>query len=504
MHPGVADGDSAELQWAGPLLGICHSPGYALQVSFLKLFGALPIGGSLAWRANVMSAVFGIFGCLALYGSVRRITGGVLPGCIAATTLAFSSVFWSHALVAETYVFGASFILVAVYSAVRFVESDRSPWLWATALLLGVAVAERLPELLIVPAFLALWLAFRRRARLDWRRASVCAGLMALPFVLAVGLNVARSDPERIPARDDALRDAIIGYHPHEVTYDYGAGPGLVERLQSATSFVLGVRWSARVGASHVGGTSLKYAWLLSGLGVWGDRFAPEVDHDFMLRGGTSLGALGVLLALAGVFFWRRRPGWVLLGLGLWAGNLAFVLLYYSWDNLTFTVPSLAGLALLAGLGAAGPPSDADPPPRRRRIYTLVCLIAPLALLLTNFRYVDRNTEAERANVEQRQRIAQAAWPPESVIMTTYWPAMTYRYLLRVEVERLDVLVLHTQQDTWSDLARHFLELGRPLFFTPGMLPPRIEAALLRETPLEFARLGFILIDPKQARSPSD
>jgi hypothetical protein len=36
------------------------------------------------------------------------------------------------------------------------------------------------------------------------------------------------------------------------------------------------------------------------------------------------------------------------------------------------------------------------------------------------------------------------------------------------------------------------------------MLPPRIEAALLRETPLEFARLGFILIDPKQARSPSD
>jgi hypothetical protein len=146
MHPGVADGASAELQWAGPLLGICHSPAYAVQVSFLKLFGALPIGGSLAWRANVMSAVFGIAGCLALYGAVRRMTGRVLPGWIAATTLAFSSVFWSHALVAETYVFGAGFILLAVYSAVRFVESDRSAWLWATALLLGVAVAERPPR----------------------------------------------------------------------------------------------------------------------------------------------------------------------------------------------------------------------------------------------------------------------------------------------------------------------------------------------------------------------
>ena len=113
------------------------------------------------------------------------------------------------------------------------------------------------------------------------------------------------------------------------------------------------------------------------------------------------------------------------------------------------------------------------------------------------------STDAERARVEQRQRIAQAAWPSDSVIMTTYTPAMTYRYLLRVEVERPDVLVLHTQQDTWSDLARHFLELGRPLFFTPGMLPPRIESALFRETPLEFARLGFILIDPKKTRLSS-
>jgi hypothetical protein len=132
-----------------------------------------------------------------------------------------------------------------------------------------------------------------------------------------------------------------------------------------------------------------------------------------------------------------------------------------------------------------------------------VCLIVPLALLLTNFRYVDRRSEAERARVEQRQRIAEAAWPLDSVIMTTYWPAMTYRYLLRVEVERPDVLVLHPQPYTWGDLARHFLDLGRPLFVTGGMLPPRIEAALIRETPLEFARLGFIRIDPTRLRPSS-
>ena len=97
LHPGVDAGDSAELQLNAPLLGICHPPGYQIEVTVGRFWLLLPLGGSVAWRMNLLMAVMGVVGCLALYGSVRRVTGQTLPGVLSALLLGLSGVFWSHA-----------------------------------------------------------------------------------------------------------------------------------------------------------------------------------------------------------------------------------------------------------------------------------------------------------------------------------------------------------------------------------------------------------------------
>lgn len=497
LHPGVAEGDSAELQWAGPLLGTCHSPGYALQILALKLFTALPIGGSVAWRANLLSAVMGIAGALALYGAVRRVTGRVLAGWFAAATLALSSVYWWHSLVAEVYVFGAAFILLALYAAARFIESDDPRWLGGAALSLGVAIAERPSEVLIVAAFIALWLAFRRRARLTPARFLAAAVIAVLPFLLAVGMNVAKGDPTRLAARDDWLRDSLPGVDiSGEVTYDYGAGPGLVEKVRYATFFTLGLKWSPRLSPQRIRVTIPRYAWLVSGIGAWGDRFMLERQHDPMLRGGVSLGLPALLLALAGVVLWRREPGWLLLGLGLVAGNLPFVLLYNAFDSMTFTIPSLIGLAFLAGLGCAGRPAPPGEQPARPSRLRFACLLLPLALILCNYRYVDRNTEALRSTVQERQRAVSASWPRESVIMATYWPAMTYRYLIQIEAGRPDVTVIHLTKESLPPAARHLAGLGRPVFARRLLVSREARQRLPPVTPSDLRDLDFLYLDP--------
>ncbi len=501
LHPGVAAGDSAELQWAGPLLGTCHSPGYALQVLALKLFTALPIGGSVAWRANLLSAVMGIAGALALYGAVRRVTGRALAGWFAAATLALSSVYWWHSLVAEVYVFGAAFILLALYAAARFVLSDDPRWLGGAALALGVAVAERPSEALIVPAFVALWIAFRRRARLTPRRLLAAAALAFLPFLLAVGMNVAKGDPARLAARDDSLRDGIPGVDlSGEVTYDYGAGPGWVEKARYATFFTLGLKWSSRFSLLTLRVSLPGYAWLVSGIGAWGDRFMLEWQHDPMLRGGVSLGLPGLLLALAGVVLWRREAGWVLLGLGLVAGNLLFVLPYGAFDSMTFTIPSLIGLAFLAGLGCAGRPARPGGPTASASRLRVACLLLPLALILCNYHYVDRSTEALRSTVQERQRAASVSWPRESVILTTYWTAMTYRYLMQIEAGRSDIAVIHLPRGSFTAAARHLVGLGRPVFAWRPLVSREARRTLPPATPPDIRGLGFLYLDPRTVR----
>ncbi len=132
---------------------------------------------------------------------------------------------------------------------------------------------------------------------------------------------------------------------------------------------------------------------------------------------GPSLGLPGVLLALAGIVFARRHWGWVLLGAGLFMGNLIFCLWHHPFDNLTFTIPGLAGLALLAGLGVAGPYAAAWRTPGR-----WLCrgpgLATVLFLLLTNYPLVDRATPATAADLALARRLAAAPFPQNSGVPT--------------------------------------------------------------------------------------
>ena len=121
--------------------------------------------------------------------------------------------------------------------------------------------------------------------------------------------------------------------------------------------------------------------WLLSGRGVFGDRFQPS-DRRFNEQGrGSSIGIIGLVLAILSFVFRRREYGWVLLGSSMFVGNLVFILWHHRFDNLTFTIPGLIGISLLVGLGAGGPRHLGR---GRRTVFQMACLIVPLFLLVGN------------------------------------------------------------------------------------------------------------------------
>jgi len=499
LHPGVADGDSAELQWAAPLLGIAHAPGYALQITAGKFFTMLPLGGDAAWRMNLLSAVCGVLGALALFSAVRRITGRVLPALLSQAMLAFGSVYWSQSLVAEVYVFGGMFLCFAIDAAARYAAGGRAVWLAAAAFALGVVCAERPSELLVVPAFAAMLLAFRGRVPITARRWALAAVCLAAPFVIALALNLVRADPGRLAVRDDALRDGIVGYHEGEVTFDYGRTSKPIEALATTTSFMLGLKWSGRFLGDPRGGEfvlpgighrAARMAWLLAGGGLFGSRFAPP-GSDPMLEGGVSPGLAGLALALAGAILWRRTPGWVVLGTGIFAANLCFILAYHAWDSLTFAIPGQIGLALLAGLGSAGPPA-AVWSSRATLALGLVSCIVVMSLIPINAAVVNRNTPEERAHQQRMARVAQARLPDGAAILTKYWPAMTMRYLFWVQSGRTDISVIHAMRGTHLKLAAALHNQGRAVFFTNDIVPERIEKELVARTPEEFRSLGLL------------
>ena len=278
LHPGVDLFDSAELQYMSPLLGICHPPGYQIEVGFAKLFSLLPIGESVAWRINLMMLICGVIGALSLYGAVTRITKKPLAGLIAGATLGFSTIYWMHCLVAEVYVFYGMFLLLGVYAAVRFVQSDKCLWLYLTAILVGVAIADRPSELFVLPGFLGLYLGFRRKVHLGLVRIAVSVLLLILPFAFSVVCFMVRNDAQNPPHRDDILREQILSLGPSEITRGYDPDASVAQKLTNAVGYSLGLKWSRKAGFSfeHLIPDIKNYARMLSGSGAFGGGFAQK------------------------------------------------------------------------------------------------------------------------------------------------------------------------------------------------------------------------------------
>ena len=178
--------DGGDLIAAARTLGIPHPSGYPTYTLLAWLFTQLPIG-VIAYRVNLLSAVcaaaaIGLFFCAA-----RRVLPDdrypLLLPAITALILAFSSLLWSQAVIAEVYALLMFFASLLLWLLIRWQDSNRDRYLWLAAFALGLALGNHLTILFWVPAALIyLW-----PERRHWLRVRTVLPAVAL-FV--IGLSV--------------------------------------------------------------------------------------------------------------------------------------------------------------------------------------------------------------------------------------------------------------------------------------------------------------------------
>ena len=501
LAPGVAAGDAAELQHAAPLLGICHEPGYALEVAVGWLASRVPVGPSIAWRINALQALFGTLGVVALFDALRTATGRLVPAALGAAMLAWSSIYWSTSTVAEVYVFHAAFLLLGTSAFARFVVGRRFRFALGSAVALGVACAGRPSELLVLPGFAMAWAVASPPLRLPRAGAKLLGVAFALPFAASVAFHWVRDDPQALHRRDAALARELLG--------EPGPDAWLAGRLRAAIAYNLGIRWAEhatrRADLGRVAGDARRYGELLAGAALLAGNPVPESARARDRGFGTSLGIGGLALALSGAVFRRRSP-WVWIGVGLFVGNLAFYFWFQRWDGLTFTIPGLAGLALLAGLGAAGP-QGAPPGSASRRACAGLAAVTAGGLLVANFAPVDRSRTSEPLGFPHATPEELAQLPPDAVLVMDYWRATTYRYLVHVEAGRDDVRVLDPAPELQARLVDALSKSGRRSFVLAAPPATRLAPGLRawrRATPPWLARYGFVEVPASPSASGTE
>jgi hypothetical protein len=202
LAPAVGEADTFEFQVGIARLGIAHGSGYPLLMLIGRLFASLPLGGTLAFRANLTSALFGALAAAGALKLARRLGAGPLAALLAGLAFGLSPTLWSRAVEVEAYTLNAAFVTALLLLSLRLASPAAEEAhtahrdLGLLALLFGLSLTNHLTTLLLAPAAgLATLVALRRIGQpAAWRT------LAWMVLLFLVGISVYLYVPLRWPA----------------------------------------------------------------------------------------------------------------------------------------------------------------------------------------------------------------------------------------------------------------------------------------------------------------
>jgi hypothetical protein len=187
LLPSVGWGDIARFQYVARIWGIPHRFGYPLYIALSRLFGYLPVGGAssalghgLAYRINLMSAVFAALAAVMVYAIVMRLVDDWVAAASAALSFAFSRALWGQAVVAEVYTLNAFLIGAVVLVLLAWHQTGKIGLLYLGIGLYALSFGNHMTVVTLIPAVAYLVLITDYRVLLDPKKLAVMAVLVLL------------------------------------------------------------------------------------------------------------------------------------------------------------------------------------------------------------------------------------------------------------------------------------------------------------------------------------
>jgi hypothetical protein len=507
LAPSVATifDDSLELQLVSYRLGIAHPTGYPLYTLLGKLFTYLPLG-DVAYRVNLMSAVFGglTVGLVYLLGLAlaRSVAApgwqGQAGALLGAAMFATSPVVASQATIAEVYTLNAAFVAATLLLALRF-DRPGTGRTWPMLIFVyGLSLTHHRTMVLLASA-MGLYLRAPRvgpgqdrplsqiRSWLSWKSGAVTALAFGLPLALYLYLPLRA----HVGSLDGTYQDSWTGFWRQVTAGGYGV-------------FIF----------ANPFGNERTLAFYL----------------DFFLE---QFGWLGLLLLAVGVaaLIVRRRWRVLLLSAGAFVSYTAFNILYAVTDIQVFFIPAILIGAVWLAVGVqelASLAARAGGAPWWGGLAAAFMLIGLLAPALARLGAADLDRSQDWAVYDYGQDLLEQPFPPNSAVVGILGEMTLIRYFQ--DTAGLQPALQTVAADREPDRLRavsQSLAAGKTVFLTrplPGaaerwslsavgpliqVLPEPATAAPADITPVaaplaeEITLLGYHLSHPPSHRRPA-
>ncbi|MDP9362822.1 MAG: DUF2723 domain-containing protein, partial [Chloroflexota bacterium] len=153
LLPGVYGfGDTTKFQYLGKVLGTPHPTGYPTYLLLNHLFVRLWPFGSLAYKANLLSAVFAVLAVAVLFKLLLTLKVDPFLAVVTSLTFGFTRTLWSQSVMAEVYTLNLLFVAVTISCLVVWHLRRRDGYLLAGLAVYAVSFGNHLTMITFLPA----------------------------------------------------------------------------------------------------------------------------------------------------------------------------------------------------------------------------------------------------------------------------------------------------------------------------------------------------------------
>lgn len=197
LAPDMVGGDAGEFQFVPYVLGIPHHTGYPLYTLLGKVWSLVPLG-SVAFRMNLLSAIFAAVTVAIVCLVAADLTGKLAPALLASASLAVTQLFWLWGTVAGVRSSTALVTALLLYLAIRWQSKSaddpngreaRRAFLWL-ALAYGASLAHHRSAILLALPLALFVLAVNARMLLSVRTVGMSVLLFVLPLLTYLYLPI--------------------------------------------------------------------------------------------------------------------------------------------------------------------------------------------------------------------------------------------------------------------------------------------------------------------------
>ncbi|MFI5241001.1 MAG: protein O-mannosyl-transferase family [Microgenomates group bacterium] len=221
LLPTVGFWDTGEFQTVAYTLDVAHPTGYPTYIVLGKLFISIFPFGNIAWRMNLLSAIFVSIGIFIFSLLIKRATNNNLIAILSSILLSINPYLWSIAIRADPHALHFLFASLFLFLSYEVINQKSLKHFFSLSLITGLSLGNHMLSIFFIPSLILIGVYLIKTEGIKKSYKQIVFSILLFCLGLLIYIFIPIISSTRPPLVVDYSLSTFEGFKKHVFGQDY-------------------------------------------------------------------------------------------------------------------------------------------------------------------------------------------------------------------------------------------------------------------------------------------